>query len=264
MKPSPKISVVTVTYNSAATLEKTILSVLNQTYPNIEYIIIDGGSTDGTVDIIEKYADRLTYWVSEPDKGIYDAMNKGIDAATGDYINFMNADDTFYDNEVIKKIFSTEYDDDVIYGKTLKITPNYTYIEKNRSIPFLNEGMAFGHQASFSKTELMKKIKFDLKYKSAADYDFFHTVMKKNGSFREVPFIVSIFNACDGFSARNRKLSWKEVDEINGRSSSRFWSVKYVLRCIDYDFRRFVKSVLPQSFVKKINIRNIKSDLERE
>lgn len=238
-----KVTVVTVCYNSVNTIEKTILSVLNQTYPDVEYIIIDGGSTDGTIDIIKKYADRLAYWVSEPDKGIYDAMNKGITVASGKYINFMNADDTFYDNEVIKTIFSTDYDDDVIYGKTLKVTPTSTYVMRNRPISFLSQNISFGHQASFSKVELMKKIKFDLRYKSAADYDFFHTVMKNNGKFREVPFIVSIFNACDGFSARNVKLSWKEVDIINGKASNNFWHIKYVLRCFIHDFRCIVRKI---------------------
>lgn len=250
MNPSPKISVVTVTYNSAATLEETILSVLNQTYPNIEYIIIDGGSTDGTIDIIKKYADRLAYWVSEPDKGIYDAMNKGIDASTGDYINFMNADDTFYDDNVLKNVFSRDYNEDVVYGKTLKILPNSNIIMENRPVSFLSQNMVFGHQASFVKTELIKKIKFDLKYKSAADYNFFHAVMMNNGSFREVPFIVSIFNACDGFSARNIKLSWKEVDMINGQASHCFWNVRYTIRCLNYDFRCFIKSLLPSDWIK--------------
>ena len=83
---APIISVITVCYNVASTIEKTMLSVLNQTYKNLEYIIIDGNSTDGTVDIIKKYAERLTFWISEPDKGIYDAMNKGIKLATGKWI----------------------------------------------------------------------------------------------------------------------------------------------------------------------------------
>ena len=84
MKNNILISVVTVSYNAVATIEQTLLSVINQTYPNIEYIIIDGGSTDGTVDIIKKYADEIVYWISEPDKGIYDAMNKGIKKANGE------------------------------------------------------------------------------------------------------------------------------------------------------------------------------------
>ena len=98
------ISVVTVSYNAVSTIEQTILSVINQTYPNVEYIIIDGGSTDGTVDIIKKYADKIAYWVSEPDKGIYDAMNKGVVVATGEWINFMNAGDIFTDSDVIDKL----------------------------------------------------------------------------------------------------------------------------------------------------------------
>lgn len=101
----PIISVITVCYNAAASLEETMLSVLNQTYDKVEYIVIDGGSKDGTLDIIKKYANRLAYWTSEPDKGIYDAMNKGISKATGNWVNFMNAGDLFIDNEVLSKCF---------------------------------------------------------------------------------------------------------------------------------------------------------------
>lgn len=90
-----KISIITVVYNGISEIEKTIQSVLNQTYPNIEYIIIDGGSTDGTIDIIKKYQGQLAYWVSEPDEGIYYAMNKGIQKATGEWIHFRNCGDYF-------------------------------------------------------------------------------------------------------------------------------------------------------------------------
>lgn len=114
---NPLISVVTVSYNAVTTIEKTILSVINQNYSNIEYIVIDGGSIDGTVDIIKKYADKITYWVSEPDKGIYDAMNKGIIVATGEWINFMNTGDTFYNENVFSEIFElNSYTEDVISG----------------------------------------------------------------------------------------------------------------------------------------------------
>ena len=97
----PLITVVTVVYNDVKHIEDTILSVVNQTYPNIEYIIIDGGSTDGTVDIIKKYADHIAYWVSEPDKGIYDAMNKGLKKATGEWVNFMNSGDCFAQSKTL-------------------------------------------------------------------------------------------------------------------------------------------------------------------
>ena len=128
MKNNPLISVVTVSYNAVSTIEQTILSVINQTYPHIEYIIIDGGSTYGTVDIIKKYADKIAYWVSEPDKGIYDAMNKGIKVATGEWINFMNSGDCLYRNDTIEKILnksSTTNNVSIIYGKTMKIFEKY-------------------------------------------------------------------------------------------------------------------------------------------
>lgn len=95
------ISIVTVSYNAVDTIEETIQSVLGQDYEAIEYIVVDGGSTDGTVDIIKKYSDKLSYWVSEPDNGVYDAMNKGITVASGQWINFMNSGDCFFSNHVL-------------------------------------------------------------------------------------------------------------------------------------------------------------------
>ncbi|MDE5678407.1 glycosyltransferase family 2 protein [Phocaeicola sp.] len=123
MKTNPLISVVTVSYNAVSTIEQTILSVVRQTYPHIEYIIIDGGSTDGTVEVIKKYADRIAYWVSEPDKGIYDAMNKGIKVATGEWINFMNCGDYFAGNDVLQKVFSNN----IPQGKTFLYGDIYVF-----------------------------------------------------------------------------------------------------------------------------------------
>ena len=99
-----KISVITVCFNAVSTIEKTICSVLNQSWSDLEYIIIDGGSKDGTVDILKKYSSRLSYYISEPDKGIYDAMNKGVKKASGDYVLFLGADDLLFDNEVLSVI----------------------------------------------------------------------------------------------------------------------------------------------------------------
>ena len=104
MSRLPLISIVTVSYNAAATIEDAIRSVLQQTYPHIEYIVIDGGSKDGTVDLLRRYDTQISHWVSEPDKGIYDAMNKGIALATGEYIGFLNADDFFANNDSVQKI----------------------------------------------------------------------------------------------------------------------------------------------------------------
>ena len=124
MQDQVLISVVTVSYNAVSTIEQTILSVINQTYPHIEYIIIDGGSTDGTVDIIKKYADKIVYWVSESDKGIYDAMNKAIDVASGDYVNFINAGDKFCSLHILEKVMSFNHISDIIVGQDLHIDEN--------------------------------------------------------------------------------------------------------------------------------------------
>lgn len=170
---SLKISVVTVCYNAVDTLEETMLSVLNQTYPNVEYIVIDGGSTDGTVDIIKKYANRLAYWVSEPDKGIYDAMNKGITAATGDYINFMNAGDIFVDVKTVEKavaLFPSNVD--VVFGDSYEKSANGSiyYVECSSNPDDLAKGPTYRHGSSFVKTKVHKEHLFDLSKKDKFSY----------------------------------------------------------------------------------------------
>lgn len=179
-----KISVVTVCYNAVNDIEKTMLSVVNQTYNNIEYIVIDGVSSDGTIDIIKKYSNKIASFISEPDKGIYDAMNKGIKMATGDYVNFMNAGDVFYDNKVIERIIPLfDVSKSVEFGDISIFKESQMYISK-ANIDNLYKGkkfsMGFNHQASFVKTEVAKMYLFDLKYKYAADYNMM-TLLYKNG-----------------------------------------------------------------------------------
>ena len=114
-----RVSIVTVVFNGVSIIEDTIKSVINQTYDNLEYIIIDGGSTDGTIDIIKKYEDKISLWISEPDKGIYDAMNKSLDRLCGLWVNFMNAGDYFYSENAIQEIFGQNNDYSsyaVVYG----------------------------------------------------------------------------------------------------------------------------------------------------
>ena len=122
MNQSVKFTIITITYNAAQWLERTILSILSQSYGNIEYVIIDGASTDGTVDIIRQYASGVSFWLSEPDKGLYDAMNKGLQHATGDYVWFINAGDTLPNADIIQRIVQKmekrQHLPDVIYGET--------------------------------------------------------------------------------------------------------------------------------------------------
>ena len=160
----PIITIITVVYNAATILEKTIRSVINQSYQNIEYIIIDGNSQDGTLDVIKQYEEKIDYWQSEPDKGIYDAMNKAIELSTGQWISFMNAGDLFYDNETIKSVFVSEkmYSGyNIIYGNTILQWDGFTEIKN----PGRDSEMPFCHQSCFTKLSLLKKYKFDLKYR---------------------------------------------------------------------------------------------------
>ena len=205
MKTTNKISVVTVCYNSVDAIEETMLSVLNQTYPNIEYIIIDGGSTDGTVDIIKKYADRLDYWISEPDKGIYDAMNDKYD---------------------------------VIYGKTNKMALKSSYIQGCPPLECISEFLPFSHQASFANLSRMREMGFDTKYRCAADYKFFYSIWEMHGNFHEVPQVIANYDERDGFSIINKKLCIKEYAEINGSDKALFWPLKYFLICTKLDLFR--------------------------
>ncbi len=194
-----KISVVTVSYNAAETIEETIQSVVNQTYDNIEYIIIDGGSTDGTVDIIKRYADRLAYWVSEPDKGIYDAMNKGITIATGDYIYFLGADDIMYNNKVFDIIVnSISIDKETIfYADVLQKQNGERYpgeIKSNYKLCIRN----FAHQAIFYPYHIYKGSLYDKRYKLWADYVYnLNLYANKTNKFSYIDTIVAVFN-CDG------------------------------------------------------------------
>lgn len=170
---NPQISVVTVSYNTRNCIEKTILSVINQTYPHIEYLIIDGGSTDGTQEIVQRYDNHIAYFVSERDRGLYDGMNKGIAAATGDYLLFMNADDVFADNEVVEKIalfIGKHPEADVVYGNSEQILEYGTY-EVRPKVAYINHKMAISHQATFVKLSLLQSHPFNLKYRYAADFE---------------------------------------------------------------------------------------------
>lgn len=183
----PKISVITVCYNSVKTIEQTILSVINQSYPNIEYIIIDGGSTDGTVNIIKKYESKIAFWESSPDKGIYDAMNKGIKIATGDYIATLNSDDWYYDSNVIQDIvnvINSNSNIDIIHGSIniCDIDGNIRYTILGDKEPWKNiqKYMPVWQPTMFVKRELYEKYGFyDLNYKIAADYEFIFRVINK-------------------------------------------------------------------------------------
>jgi glycosyltransferase involved in cell wall biosynthesis len=195
------VTVVTVTYNAEDLLEETILSVINQTYDNIEYIIIDGASTDGTVDIIKKYEDHIDYWISEPDEGIYHAMNKAIEKATGEWINFMNAGDTFYDKGTVAYVMAhKDINAELIYGDYKK--KNANTIVKALDQKDWHKTMPFNHQTLFTKTTLAKEFPFNLSYKIVADHHFIMSMYHQKKYFQYLDQTLAIF-AEGGFANQN-------------------------------------------------------------
>lgn len=202
IKPvSAKISIITVCYNASKTIEDTILSVINQKYDNIEYIIIDGGSTDQTLDIIKKYTNELSYWISEPDKGIYDAMNKGIAHGSGEFFYFLGADDLLCE-DVIRTIPWNKYKTkDIIYGNIKYKTSGKIIVGKtsNWQLTYRN----IPHQAIFYGRKIFKKLhyRYDIQYKSYADYVLnLKCWHNKEIAFHYIDTTIAIYNEA-GFSS---------------------------------------------------------------
>ncbi len=240
----PKITVITVCYNAQDTLEQTIKSVINQSYQNIEYIIIDGGSKDDSLDIIRKYSNSITKWISEPDEGIYDAMNKGIVAATGDYIIFMNSGDHFFDNAVIEKVFFipniSSYD--VIYGNSVEIGKDgssyFKYADPNpRNI--LKVSTTYRHGASFVKSSVHKKKLFDLSKKElidfALDYNCIYSMYQDGFSFKKVDEIIIDYEVEGASSDLLKSIEYNYLIQHN-RTNKLMLS----LRKVKSRFRNFI------------------------
>jgi glycosyltransferase involved in cell wall biosynthesis len=196
MTKSPTLSIITATYNSGSTLEKTLQTAINQTFQDFELIVIDGGSKDETLNIIEKYKDKISYWVSEKDKGIPDALNKGVIAAKGDWIYFLNSDDVFHDHEVLGKVFRTKEIENVdfLYGNVIMKSGNYIYDKEFTPEKFLLKNIC--HQAQFFRRE--KYIHYgmlEIKYKYVSDWVFnIKTFTNSSIRWKYIDLIIADFN----------------------------------------------------------------------
>jgi glycosyltransferase involved in cell wall biosynthesis len=244
MNTNPKISIITIAYNAEKYIERTLISVTNQTYPNIEYIIIDGASKDSTLNIVSRYKSKISIVVTEPDKGLYDAMNKGIEKATGDYINFMNAGDEFYSNKTLSQVFINSNMEDFIYGDTIivdefdqsvsayhKVKPKASDISYKS---FIN-GMVVCHQSMIIKKTCVEKYNFS-QFKLACDIEWSISSIRNCLTFRDTEVVIAKFLG-GGISQNNRLKSVKE----------RFWiSVKHFgwIRTIFYNIKMVFSFVL--------------------
>jgi len=210
----PKLSVITIVYNNVRDIERTMLSVLNQTYRNIEYIIIDGGSKDGTVEAIYKYKSRLAQFISEPDNGIYHAMNKGLSLATGDYVLFMNSGDEIYAPETVTEVFESAAAADIYYGETEMYNEQWESLGQRRHCApeifnwkSFRYGMSISHQAIYVKRSLAQP--FDLRYKYSSDIDWIIRVAKNASSIVNTHMYVAKY-LVGGMSKKKHFASLRE------------------------------------------------------
>ncbi len=183
-QPTPKLTVITVVYNNVSDIERTLLSVINQTYANIEYVVVDGKSTDGTLEVLKRYETRIAKLVSEPDKGIYDAMNKALKLATGDYVLFINSGDEIYAEDTVAKVFECAPDADIYYGETEMVNSQRQSLGQRRhkapqqfTWRGFKYGMSISHQAIYVRRTLTDL--YDPRYQLSADIDWIIKAAKK-------------------------------------------------------------------------------------
>lgn len=206
-----KISVITINYNNVSQIRRTLESVSSQTYTNLEWIIIDGGSTDGSVDIIKEYESKITYWVSEPDKGIYNAMNKGVQHATGDYCIFINSGDHFINSHSVEDAVNCGFDTDLaIFNLYVDNSPNLmTYMPKFVTTSYLIHS-SIPHESSFMKRELLLCIPYNETLRISADWEFFYdAIIFQHCSYKTYKLPIACFYS-DGCSCKYSDVNVKE------------------------------------------------------
>lgn len=241
--PTPRFSVITVCYNAEVTLEDTIQSVISQTYHHVEYIIVDGASKDRTMDIVNRYRERISVVVSEPDKGLYDAMNKGIRLATGDYLCFLNAGDSFHEDDTLQQMVHSIHGTllpDVLYGETELVDHEGHFLRMRRlqapehlTWKSFRQGMLVCHQAFFARRDLV--MPYDLRYRFSADFDWCIKIMKQSKVLHNT-HLTLIDYLSEGMTTRNHKASLKERFRIMvrhyGWASTVAFHLWFVLRLL--------------------------------
>lgn len=210
------VTIITVCRNHAKKLEKTIQSVENQTWQKKEYIVIDGASTDETLEVIQQHGDSITQWISEPDQGIYDAMNKGIRLAQGQWVIFMNAGDTFASTDTLQRVFQESQEADVIYGDVIK----GEHVKKAEP-PHNAHRMFFCHQSAFVKTSCLTEFPFDTTHRMSADFKQIKQLYLSGKTFRQLDFPVAVFDT-KGVSNTSRSAGLYDNIRVI-RETDSFW-----------------------------------------
>ena len=269
IKKQQLISVIMVTFNAVTYIEDTIKSVIHQTYSNIEYIIVDGGSTDGTINLINKYKSRIKNLVftSEPDNGIFDAMNKGIKLAKGKWINFMNAGDSFVSNNAISSVFLQNISNsDILFGDTIMSYNNihkpFKTLLKAKSVNVVWRGhMPFCHQSMFSKLSLHKIHPFDISSIINADFEFICWALFNNYTFLYLQMKIAVYEV-GGKSSDDYVFAFQDrMLAIKKYKKGIFPHIIFLFQHVNYYIKKNIKRVLPNSIVKIIII--IKTKLRK-
>ena len=205
-----RFSVITVCYNAASTISRTIASVLNQTYQGVEYIVVDGGSKDGTVELLKGIADERLHFVSEKDNGIYDAMNKGLKMATGDYLIFLGADDTFFDAQVLERVEQKIQNKTcVIYGDVMLKT--YRKLYNGRFTRWTWGHRNICHQSIFYPQSVYSKYAYDEQYRRVADWDYNLRLLIDGIAFHYIAETICTFNDAGGASSTGKDYTFLKV-----------------------------------------------------
>lgn len=215
-----KLSIVTINLNNVAGLHETIISVLNQSSADLEYIIIDGGSTDGSAELIKEYSDRIYYWVSEPDSGIYNAMNKGIRKASGEYLLFLNSGDALASDNIVEEVFRADHNEEILYGDITYFSQKEkkvirTFLQDDLDLYFFYK-QSLWHQAAFIKKTLFERIGlYNENNRYVSDWQFFfEAVLFRGATYKNLTKVITRYDMANGISVLNAEDSENEKKEL--------------------------------------------------
>ena len=218
------VTIITVCRNHAQELERTIRSVESQTWQEKEYLVIDGASTDDTLDVIKAHEASITRWISEPDQGIYDAMNKGVRMAQGEWVIFMNAGDTFASDDTLQRVFGSPQNADVIYGDVIK-----GELVKKAEAPRNAHRMFYCHQSAFVRTRCLREFPFDIRHRMSADFKQVKQLYLSGKTFLQLDFPVANFDT-QGVSNRNRSAGLYDNIQVIRETDSLWEQMKLLPR----------------------------------
>jgi glycosyltransferase involved in cell wall biosynthesis len=256
---TPHVSIVTINFNHLKDLQKTFANVVSQTYKNIEYIIIDGGSQDGTIDFLQEHTKYLSYWISEPDNGIYDAMNKGVNVAKGEWIIFMNSGDTFSQESTIEQVAPyLDRVNDVVYGGYESITEDryghkISYRQPSDLLLIWHQ-IPTCHQSVFVRRELQVKYLFDTSLSWCADHDFLAQLYQLGAKFQEIPTIIAKFDTSSGETRdllTYTRERWSICRKYFGKTRMQelFFLNEYRSFWLQKNLNQRIRNILPKEWV---------------